>query len=205
MEPGKLLYLFAQGFFLGCGPCLATCAPILLPYAGTRKSWREGLASALSFSLGRVIVYVALGSIFGYFGAYILRYYYSSGIDHYIRTALSALIVLTGLAVISGRELDIKFCRVAEGNMVLMGVLVGLSPCVPLIGVMTEIALFSKGLFSGAVYSLFFGIGTVISPMLLMGALAPSIGGAISRRFARAFAVVCGILLVFIGLYLFIK
>ena len=205
MAIDKMLYLFVQGFFLGFGPCLMTCAPIIIPYVGTKKDWREGLAATLSFSLGRLAVYLVLGGLFGYFGAYILKAYYSSGISYYIKAVLASIVIILGVAVISGKDFNFKFCRAVEGNMAVLGLLVGLSPCIPLIGIMIEIALFSDNFLAGLVYSFFFGMGTILSPILLIGAIAPVIGGALTQRFARTFNAVCGALLIIVGLYIFIR
>ncbi len=205
MNIGKMIYLFAQGFFLGFGPCLMTCAPILLPYAATRKNWREGLFSALSFSLARVAVYVVLGALFGYFGAYILNFYYHSAAGYYVKTVMAGVVVIIGSAVIAGKDTNVRFCGAGQGNMFLLGLLAGLSPCLPLIGILTEVALISDNFFTGALYSLSFGAGTVLSPILLIGAFAPVVGRALTERFARTFSVICGVLLVGIGFYILIR
>jgi len=205
MDIGKILYLALQGFFLGFGPCLMTCAPIILPYAGTKRTWQEGLFATLSFSLGRIVVYVILGGLFGYFGAFILKFYYSSGAYYYIQALLAAILMLIGAAILFGKRVDFKFCGVNEGNMFIVGMLVALSPCLPLIGILLEIALLSKGLFSGVIYSLFFGIGTMLSPLLLLGAVIPLVGGRIDAKRFKIFTCLCGIMLVLVGLYLIFR
>jgi sulfite exporter TauE/SafE len=205
MTIGTVFYLLLQGVFLGYGPCLLTCAPIILPYAATKRSWSEGLAATLSFSLARLLVYMVLGGIFGYFGAYILKFYYSSNIGYYIKAIISTVVIMIGIGVFLGKDLNFKFCRMGEGNMVLLGILVGLSPCLPLIGILLEIALLSKGFVSGLVYSFFFGIGTVISPLLLIGSLAPAIGSRLDQKLSRIFNYICGVLIVMVGGYLLIK
>ena len=45
----NLSFLFAGGFIMGWGPCLAYSAPLLLPYiGGTKTGWQEGLKIGLS-------------------------------------------------------------------------------------------------------------------------------------------------------------
>ncbi len=83
--------------------------------------------------------------------------------------------------------------------------LVGLSPCIPLIGVLIEIALLSDNFLAGFAYSFFFGIGTVLSPMLLLGAVVPLVGGVIDRRISRAFTYICGAMLILAGVYLIFR
>jgi len=199
MDIGKILYLLLQGFFFGYGPCLITCAPIILPYAGTKKTWKEGFFTTLSFSLGRLAVYTILGGLFGYFGAFILKYYFASGFYYYIQTILSVIMISIGVAILLGKETGFRFCGTGEGNMAVLGVLVGLSPCMPLIGILLEIALLSKSFLAGLVYSFCFGIGTVISPLLLLGAVIPHFGGKIDKKYFKVFSYVCGIMLILIG------
>jgi len=206
MDIGKILYFLLQGFFLGYGPCLLTCAPIILPYAGTKRTWQEGFCAALSFSLSRLAVYTVLGGISGYFGAYMLNIYYASNVHHYTQLIVSAVLILIGVFVLMGRDTSMKFCRAGEGNMVVLGILVALSPCLPLIGILLEIALLSRDLISGFVLSFAFGIGTVISPLLLLGALVPALGGRLDQKMFKVFRYICAVMIILVGLYsLFFK
>ena len=205
MQIDKIIYLTVQGFLFGYGPCLATCAPILLPYIGTKKTWKEGFFAALSFSLGRLAVYVMLGGVFGYFGAFITGYISSPGTYHSLRAVLSVMLIFIGISVILGKNFNFKFCGAGEGNMALLGVLVGLSPCMPLIGILLEIALLSDRFFAGFAYSFFFGIGTVLSPMLLIATVIPMIGGRFDQKVFKIFNIICGAMMVIAAAYIFIK
>jgi sulfite exporter TauE/SafE len=201
----KIIYLTVQGFLFGYGPCLATCAPVLLPYVGTKKTWKEGFFAALSFSLGRLAVYVVLGGLFGYFGAFIMKYYYSTGMFHYLKAVLSLILIVIGITVVLGKNFNVKFCGAGEGNMAVLGMLVGISPCAPLIGILLEIALLSDNFFAGFAYSFFFGIGTVLSPMLLIAAVIPMIGGRFNQKVFRIFTYLCGSMMVLAGMYILLK
>lgn len=203
MDSGKLLYILFQGFFLGYGPCLMTCVPILLPYTITKKHWKEGLEATLTFSLSRLAVYVALGGLAGYIGAFLMRFFYETLVHFYIQGAMAFMLLLIGILVLFGKDTGIKFCRVKEGNMVVLGILVGLSPCLPLIGILLEIALLSENFISGMIYSFTFGIGTVLSPLLVIGTVAPMAGKRFSERVQRTFVYLCGIFLILMGLYIF--
>jgi len=203
MDIGKILYLLVQGFFLGYGPCLVTCVPILLPYTITKGHWKEGLEAALTFSLSRLAVYVVLGGLSGYIGAFLMQYYYTSMFKFYIQGALVFALILIGTLILFGKDTGLKFCRVEEGNMVILGILVGLSPCLPLLGILLEIALLSNNFLEGMIYSFSFGIGTVLSPMLIIGALAPVVGRRIDQRIKRGFVFICGLLIILMGVYIF--
>ena len=203
MDAGKILYLLMQGFFLGYGPCLATCLPILIPYTVTKKHWKEGLEAAVTFSLARLAVYVVLGAVVGYIGAYLMGYYYLTGFQYNIQGIMAFFLIAIGLLVMFGKDTGLKFCRVENGNMVVLGILVGLSPCLPLIGVLLEIALLARNFLDGIIFSLAFGIGTVLSPMLVVGALAPVIGARFNDRIRLFFVFICGLLLILMGIMVF--
>ena len=203
MDIGKILYLLLQGFFLGYGPCLMTCAPILIPYTINKKHWKEGLEAALTFALARLSVYLFLGGVAGYIGAFLMRYYYTTMFHYYVQGAMVLLLIVIGLLVLFGEGTGLKFCRVREGNMVILGILVGLSPCLPLLGILLEIALLSGNFLEGVIYSFAFGIGTVLSPMLVIGAVAPMLGSKVNEKMRQAFVFVCGATLIIMGLMIF--
>jgi len=203
MDMGKILYILFQGFFLGYGPCLVTCVPILLPYTLTKKHWRQGFEATLTFSLSRLAVYVVLGGISGYIGAYLMQFFYETMVHFYIQGIMAFMLLFIGILVLFGKDTGIKFCQVKEGNMVILGILVGISPCLPLIGILLEIALLSDNFISGMIYSFTFGIGTVLSPLLLIGTIAPLVGKRLSERIQRVFVYLCGIFLIIMGLYIF--
>lgn len=203
MDAGKILYLLVQGFFLGYGPCLVTCVPILLPYTITKKHWKEGLEAAFTFSLSRLAVYVVLGGIVGFIGAHIMDFYYTSKVQYNIQGIMAFCLIGIGMLVIFGKDTGLKFCRVEKGNMVVLGILVGLSPCLPLLGVLLEIALLSRSFLDGVIFSFAFGIGTVLSPMLLIGAFAPTIGVKFNAKTMRFFVFICGLLLILMGIMVF--
>ncbi len=203
MDGGKIFYLLVQGFFLGYGPCLMTCVPILLPYTITKKHWKEGFEATLTFSLSRLSVYLVLGGIAGYVGAYLMDFYYLSKFQYNIQGALAFMLILIGALILFGKDTGIKFCHVESGNMVALGILVGLSPCLPMIGMLLEIALLSRSFLDGVIYSFAFGIGTVLSPILVIGTLAPMIGKRVDNRVRKAFVSLCGILLILMGLFVF--
>jgi len=207
----KFLYLLLQGFVLGFGPCLFICAPIVVPYiAGTKRSWQEGLKATLIFSLARLLVYAFLGGIFGYFGFFLLQLYPTFSLSIWLIGA--AFIILLGGLIILGRDIRNPLCQLLSKqtlddsfkSMVFLGVIVGLSPCLPLVGILMEIALISEHIWIGALYGATFGIGTVISPLLILGALAGGLPTAFihNEKIFRIFNVICGILLILVGLYI---
>jgi len=68
------------------------------------------------------------------------------------------------------------------------------------VAVLTEIMFTAEKLYQGFLYGFAFGIGTIISPMLLLGALVSHV----SKRLvsSRVTEVICGGLLILFGVYL---
>ncbi|MGD9015341.1 MAG: sulfite exporter TauE/SafE family protein, partial [Candidatus Omnitrophota bacterium] len=92
-----ILSLFLSGLFLGSGPCLATCGPILVSYiAATRQSLKQGMVVWLLFSLSRICIYLILSiSIFG-LGEFLVRQRLIN-IAKYVYSLGGAVIILIGI------------------------------------------------------------------------------------------------------------
>jgi sulfite exporter TauE/SafE len=212
VDIGKLTYLLIQGFVVGAGPCLLVCAPILLPYvAGTKRTWQEGLKATLIFGLTRLVVYTLLGGMMGYVGYYLFQLFHNQLWGKVLWGFAGIFIILLGLLIAIGKGIENPLCRYLQKqtlenstkSMVILGIILGLSPCLPLLAVLTEIMFIAEKFYQGFLYGLAFGAGTVISPLLLLGAAAPLIPGKLlnSNRAARIFNKLCGILLIGMGLY----
>jgi sulfite exporter TauE/SafE len=89
-----------------------------------------------------------------------------------------------------------------EGSAVAMGLLIGLVPCPPLIALLVFAAAVGSA-YTGLVLGLLFGIGTVISPIIIIAAAAGWFSDRIAkeaplmrisvRRFAGLMLVLLGI------------
>ncbi|MFA4967409.1 MAG: sulfite exporter TauE/SafE family protein [Candidatus Margulisiibacteriota bacterium] len=206
----KLITFFVQGLVIGAGPCLLICAPILLPFiAGTKRTWQEGFKAALVFGLARLAVYTLLGGAVGYIGYYLFEIFHSRIWGTMLWGGAGIFIIGLGILVILGREAGNPFCRSLQKqkigsntqSLILLGIIIGLSPCLPLVGVLTEIMFLSEKFYQGFLYGFAFGVGTVISPLLLLGALAPLIPAKL-LRFEKTFNFICGALLIAVGVYM---
>ena len=179
--------LFTTGFLLGFGPCLLYCAPVLLPYiVGTSDNWRQGLRTTLTFSIARLLAYGLLGTAAGLSGQFIGRFVQSASL---IETLGGIIVAAMGVLMVLGKEAGPRLCTLlrSEGNPAILGFLTGLSPCPPLVGALIGIALSttSPGLnpgLRGLLYGLAFGSGTILSPLLALGALAGGFSGRLMRK-----------------------
>jgi sulfite exporter TauE/SafE len=203
----EALKLLGAGFGMGWGPCLAFCGPILLPYiAATKGGWREGLWVSAMFSLGRLFGLAILGGLASVAFASINRFFppHRSG---YLYLAMAVFVVLVGVLVVLGKGFELPLHRAFSKGAVtaplLLGFLVGISPCVSLVAILTYIACTVTNVFEGVAYALCFGIGTIV-PVMILG---PLVGLLPEKMFKspthlRIFKIVCGVILVLFGLQL---
>ena len=207
---GEVLKLLTAGIGMGWGPCLALSGPVLLPYiAATKGGWQEGLKVSALFSLGRIFGLAVLGGLASVAFASINRFFppYRSA---YLYLAMAIVIVLMGTLIVLGRGFELPLHRVfaehlvggGSESMLGLGFLIGISPCMPLVAVLTYIACTATNVLQGVVYAVSFGIGTVF-PVMILGPLVGLLPGKIkSPKWLRAFRVVCGLILVLFGLQL---
>lgn len=206
--------LFIIGITVSFGPCLAFCSPLILPYiAATRRGWREGFVAILTFSLVRLITYSLLGFLAGLLGSLLTHRVYQFG--YLIFLGGGIFISLLGLLIIFGRDYHHHLCQVLRENVVdnsikgpmLLGLTVSILPCLPLLGVLSYIALETQGLWQGAFYGLAFGMGKFISPLIPLGILASALPAGLikNQRIHDLFSQICGFVLFLIGVNLVIS
>jgi sulfite exporter TauE/SafE len=208
----EALKLLTAGIGMGWGPCLAFCGPVLLPYiAATRGGWREGLRMSAMFSLGRLLGLAILGGLASVAFASINRFFppHRSG---YLYLAMAIFIVFVGVLVVLGKGFELPLHRtfrkyVVDGGRgtvtALLGFLIGISPCVPLVTILTYIACTVTNVLQGVAYALCFGIGTIV-PVMVLGPLVGLLPEKVlkSSRHFRVFRIVCGGILILFGLQL---
>ena len=209
--------LFTAGLVLGTSQCVISCAPMLALYvAGTREGWREGLRATLIFSLSRLFVYVMLGLVAGFSGMLLADFLQSPGLGSYLWISAGAFISLLGVLVMLGKEPRFHFCRAlsqhtvndSTKSMALLGFIVGVAPCAPLLGILTYIAFSVKDSLMGAVYAFCFGVGTtIITPIVVLGVLSSVVPRLLFKnpKILDIFKRSCGLLLLFFGARLIVN
>ncbi|MDD5427706.1 MAG: sulfite exporter TauE/SafE family protein [Candidatus Omnitrophica bacterium] len=205
------LQVFSIGFILGIsGPCLLYCLPITLALgAGIKEGYKKVLFVIAVFLSGRVLAYTALGFLAGLSGV-ILRQFTGSNISFYFRPAAGVISILFGIYIFFYRQKMGEACsgrvhRVLHGGgSFVFGFMVGVSPCPPLIGLLTEIALVSKTFLQGAVYGLAFGLGTFFSGLILAAGIT-GVLNVFPKKFAMSpaanmiFRSICAAVLILFG------
>lgn len=207
--------IFITGVVLGVGPCLYFCAPIIFPLIATTQSgWFKGLRSVILFSLSRIFAYVVLASVATLFGQLIIHRFYGDRLTKNIHFIMGLFILLIGVVLLLGKSPKLKVCQKlcryttsqSLKSLVILGLLIGFSPCISMLGVLGYITAVSKDLLYGAFLGLCFGLGTMISPLIPLGILSAGLPRLILRkeRFLDIFNRICGLFLIYLGLQLLI-
>lgn len=204
--------VFGIGFGFGViGPCFLTCTPILITYvAGTKRRWAAALADVTIFLVGRLSAYCILGILAGISGS-LIRQFSTPPVTAAIKMAGGILSIILGIIVFLNKPGSTGACGIAQhknynfGGLLILGFLIGISPCAPLMALLFEITLISKNALDGFMYALFFGLGTFLSGLLVVGSVA-GIFSWLPARFVRseranfAFKIVCAGLLMLLGI-----
>ena len=113
----------------------------------------------------------------------------------------------------AGKKKEKGFCAVLcrrflekdKKSIIIFGLIIGLIPCAPLLAAFSYMGLISKDWFTSLTYSFFFGLGTLISPLLVLAGLAGVIPRILADKqavYGRIFNFICGGILVLLGLQL---
>jgi len=202
----NLYYLFISGLILGSGPCLTLCAPILISYAAIhRKTFKDSFFSYLVFSLCKLLGYCILGILCS-LGVKLITSPLDAKYLNLIYLIIGCFIALIGITAIFYRKSSFNpVCNwIHKGNIRnvgILGLLIGLAPCLPLLGILNYIVLTSDSLSSTIGFCIVFGLGTIISPLFLMIMLSGKLSEAISKndKLKNIIRVICGGVIIFLG------
>lgn len=207
-----IISFFILGLSFGGGVCLASCGPILISYiAGTKKNILKGLGVYIIFSLSRICAYLILALLIFFLGQFAFERF-TSGYSKYVFILGGSFIIFVGIVMALGQHWDFGLLKLKKvqrfilerdtKNIVLFGLIIGFLPCAPLIAVFSYIGLVSQNWFTGLLYSLSFGLGTVVSPLILLVILAgliPKLFIDKAKIYYRFFNLVCGLIIIFLG------
>lgn len=157
--------LIVLGLAYGATVCSLTCLPYYGPYLmGAGNGFGDGLASSLFFTLGKVCSYTALGG-----AAAVLGQAFTLNRSHNVIMGIILLCVALTLPLVT-RGGCRKRCQVftKRGSLFVLGVVSSLVPCPPLVAVFL-LAANNGSVPIGMAYGFLYGLGLVLSPMLIIG------------------------------------
>jgi thiol:disulfide interchange protein DsbD len=209
------------GIIYGATFCTLTCSPFIASYIiGSDRGTRRGVWLSVIFNGGRVVTYGLLGLAVGLAGgAFLVEGVYALwgaiffgiavaliGIWIAVRRRPGSACACTKEASWAQRLWHRVEPREGDGGELSaagMGLLIGLVPCPPLIALLVFSAAVGSAA-TGLVLGLLFGIGTVISPIIIIAAAA----GWFSERIAMEAPAmrtgirrVAGVMLVLLGIW----
>lgn len=208
-----IISLFFAGLLFGSGPCIASCGPFLIAYiAGAKKSVAKGALVYVLFSTARILVYVVLALAIFFLNRFAIESLLGS-LYKYVLMFGGGFIIIIGLFLAFGKKLEFSPWHFVHKNLLerdkksifAVGLIIGLLPCAPLLSVLSYVGLISRTWVSSLLYSLSFGIGTFVSPLILLTILAgiiPRLFIEKKAKYSSVFSFICGIIIIYLGIQL---
>lgn len=196
--------------------CAGMCGPIALALPVGQSSWSARIAGTLVYNSGRILTYAGLGFIMGVAG----MGFFLWGVQQWVSILAGLFMVIWALITVlalAGNGSDLfnagipgmkkllgkLFRRQSYGSVLVIGLLNGILPC-GLVYIALAGAVLSTSPLDGALYMVFFGLGTV--PVLMAMTLGGAMIGGRFRETARKavpwFVLLIGILFILRGLNL---
>lgn len=206
---------FILGLSFGWGPCLASCGALLLSYiAGTGKNVSKGIITYLLFSLSRIFVYLVLGLAVFFSGRFIFERFFN--LFRLVSIGAGMFVILLGALMISGKGVNLIPCSFLHRHIlekdnksiIILGLIMGILPCAPLVTMLTYAGLISRNGFENLLYIFSFGLGTIVSPLVVLAGLTgllPRVWNNIKAGYKKAFNIFCGLIMAILGIQLIIK
>ncbi len=200
--------LFLLGLSFGSGPCIASCGPVLISYvAAKRKYLLKSILTYLLFSFARVLVYIVLGLLIFWVGKFTIEAVLGS-FAKYVFVCGGLFIITLGFFICIGKNIKLKFLQKDKQNIFIIGLIIGLVPCAPLLVILSYVGLVSKSWLQALLYSVSFGIGTVLSPLLLLVIIATFFNRILENLkevYCRVFNFLCGLIMMLLGIHLILN
>lgn len=158
----SIIVSFLAGLIASFSPCMLSTIPLVIGGVSqsSKKDKKAGFHYALIFSLGVIVVFMALGLITSILGNYV------NALGKYVYIILGAILIFMGLKSI-GVIGEKKSCKVPKikNNLLgafTMGILGGVlsSPCsTPILAVILTIVATGGNVLFGVIMLLVYGIG----------------------------------------------
>jgi cytochrome c-type biogenesis protein len=175
-----LITLFTLGLVSGFSVCSLSCLAYLGPYLFcTGRGFQEGVTGTLSYLGGKTLIYSLLGGI-----ATFSKSLLSISLETTGKTVMGLSLILIALMV---PVLQSSRCRTGHRRISLMGLGISTSliPCPIFAGVLV-IAAEQSAVYHGALCGLVFGLGLMISPLLIAGGGISFITSRLKHEINRA-------------------
>lgn len=202
-----LVNIFLLGLVYGLTTCSLSCMPYLAPYAiGMGGGFREGIRGSITFVSGKVFTYSLMGAIAAYFGSEVIKF--NADTVSYI---FGITLIYIGLSMLlkkeksgcSGKGFKKRLSERYFGRFPFftLGMMTSLLPCLPLSALFLMTANSGSG-YIGAVYGFLFGIGLIVSPIILAGGFLGFLSGRLGLEkpdMKNFMTVASALMMIFMG------
>ena len=180
------LAAFGSGLLYGLAFCTSACLPYVAGYiAGVGADFRRGIAITLTYNAGRIAAYAVIGAVVAALSG-LFRVLLSEKtllpVQAYSSTAFAFVTIIIGTSIIlknrsnkcDNPKLDnrqVNPSKLAGGfdfRAFFLGMSRGLLLCPPLIAILVYSLAFASPI-GGFGMAVLFGLGTALSPLLLIG------------------------------------
>jgi len=185
--PNPYVYALAVGLLYGTVFCTSTCLPYIASYiAGIGAGFRKGVIATLIYNMGRVTAYALIGGLVGIFSG-VFRFVVSessfSVIQQYSSYGFGIVTIIIGVSIfLKSRSASHDCNPECNKNLGLkksgkrfdvhafsLGLSRGLVVCPYLVALLLLYSVPFAAPIDSFVVAVLFGLGTAISPMLLLG------------------------------------
>ncbi len=203
------------GITSGISHCSVVCAPIVSTYImGSKQGALEGIKSFAVFTVGKVFMCAVLGLASGYIGTIFI------GVEsdlQYVRLVCSFVLISVGLLMLvrpvctnckQSKEKTGVFAFFSQRlafnptvHLLIMGMAFATIPCPPM-GVVLLYSLEMQSVISSGILMSLFGIGTAVSPLIIICALAGWFSKKIKSevpQYRMMFQRLSGVILILLG------
>jgi len=169
--------ILMSGLLLGLGvgtSCMVFCTPVLVPHiVADHRGGKRGLFTSIVFSLGRLVAYLTYALALGVAGEILSNGIQSSASPMLI--GMGALMIIYGVSISYGHHVWPSVasricCHFRSHNStIVLGMLMGLTPCLPLTMAMAY-SLTLRDLLATIGFFIFFWLGSSTYTVALGGA-----------------------------------
>jgi thiol:disulfide interchange protein DsbD len=183
--PNPYVAAFAVGLLYGLVFCTSSCLPYIASYiAGIGADFRKGVTVTLIYNMGRVVAYALIGGLIGIFSGavrFVVSESSMSPFQQYSSYAFGIVTIVIGISILlksksaphdcnpaGNKNLGLKKLGRFDVRAFSLGFSRGLIVCPPLVIILLYSIPFAAPIDS-FVLAVLFGLGTALSPMLLLG------------------------------------
>ena len=213
MQSITLFSVFVLGLSYGSTACMFSCMPFLTPLlVNSSNSMKQSFGVVFPFSVGRIFTYTLI-SVFAFSSAVFVKALLND--NAVFQITLGSFTILMGVYMLYGTFYkENKSCSSSGKStpttmlgLFGIGALVSISPCVPLLTLIT-ISANGSSYLQALGFGIAFGLGAVLVPFVFYGFFLSNIFKGLLLEFktyAKKIQIVASLLLVIVGILVITK